>query len=419
MEVLALYLLKSAVCNAVFLGVYACFFKNQTFFQFNRHFLITGILLSLLLPLYTYTHEVTSMTAELGTPTVQPTSLYTSSIAAYILIAGYGLGVLFFVGRYILGLIKIKTVISRAGFSLVEDYRLVNTLELKSSFSVFNYIFIDTSSDLSETEKQLILTHELAHVRQYHWADLLLMQLFVTMQWLNPIAWLYMKAIRENHEYLADQAVLEQGTSAAVYRAVLVNHCIGTRVFSFSSSFYEYGMPRLKMLSRAPSGGINKVFVALILPAVALFYWSFSETRITIKTVPAKKIVRTPVSTTASKDSENVVATRPAQAIKKLNRLATKPSLSSITKLKADSANASKTVEESTSTSVVASSPSNTPLYFLDGVEVPASIKEDIDPNTIASVHVRMGESAVKEIGERGRNGVVMLYTKSQVKQVY
>jgi len=410
MDVLALYLLKSAVCNAVFLVIYTCFLKNQTFFRFNRYYLIIGILLSVLLPLYTYTYEVTLTPNELNTNTAVQTNGVDSNVFwISVFLTVYALGIVFLLGRYLLGLLKIKAVLKRAGFSQVQDYRLVQTKELKSSFSVFNYIFIDNSIDLSETERQLILAHEIAHVRQHHWADLLLTQLFCIILWFNPLTWIYRKAIRENHEYLADQAVLQQGTSAAVYRAVLVNQCIGTQVFSFSSSFYQYNIPRLNMLSRPPSGSVNKATVVLILPAIGLFYMSFSETLVTIKATSTKSVESRPVpapmsgSTTTSTFSPKAGKRFTKPVIKSSKRAAKEAAVLAIK---------NKVSAQPAANALITTSSSTHPLYLLDGVEVASNIN-DIDKNTIAEIRVLKDEAAVKEFGERGRNGVVMIYSKT------
>ena len=412
MDGLALYLLKSAVCNAVFLVIYTCFLKNKTFFRFNRYYLITGIFLSVLLPLYTYTYEVTLTAAELSSAkAVQTTGVNSNVFWSSVFLAAYGLGIVFLVGRYLFGLLKIKAVINRAGFSQVQHYRLVHTKELKSSFSAYNYIFIDSSADLSETERQLILAHEIAHVRQYHWADLLLTQLFCTLQWFNPLSWLYRKAIRENHEYLADQAVLQQGTSAAVYRAVLVNQCIGTQVFSFSSSFYQYDIPRLNMLSRPSSGSVNKAAVVLILPAIGAFYMAFSETLVTIKAVSPKSNGSTPVHFTISGSKAPAVATFSPNTDKRLTKRVIKPSLIAA-KGQAATENTNKVSAQPAANTLITTSSSIHPLYLLDGVEVSPNIN-DIDKNTIAEIRVLKDEAAIKEFGERGRNGVIMIYTKT------
>ena len=52
------------------------------------------------------------------------------------------------------------------------------------------------------------MNHEAVHVRQKHWLDLLLSGLLCTLQWFNPVVWIYSRFIRQNHEYLADEVAL-------------------------------------------------------------------------------------------------------------------------------------------------------------------------------------------------------------------
>ncbi|RYF22832.1 MAG: M56 family metallopeptidase, partial [Flavobacteriales bacterium] len=397
MEELALYLFKSVICNAIFLGIYVLFFKKQTFFQFNRYFLVAGIFLSVLLPFYTYTYEVTLTVQESNTSNFAPIVALSKNGFASILFIGYLLGTIFFVARYLLGIIKIKSLISHAGYDQFQNYRLVSNKKVRSSFSVFNYVFLETSASLPEKEKQLILAHELAHVRQRHWADLLLVQLFCTMQWFNPLAWIYRKAIRENHEYLADQAVLQQGTSLAMYRAVLVNQCIGLPVFEFSSSFYQYSMPRLTLLSQPSSRRINKFAVLLILPAIALFYRSFAETRITIKTIPSKSFVDLPTSVSTVEEIIPIAGASTPKKAKETDRASSKRSVK-ITNINAVASNA---ITESNPKPLIDTYPSPTPIFILDGLEIPAPNMNDIDPNTIAAMHVLKHDLAIKEFGVR------------------
>ncbi|RYG18995.1 MAG: M56 family peptidase [Chitinophagaceae bacterium] len=412
MEGFALYLLKSAVCNAIFLGIYILFLKNQTFFRFNRYFLITGVFLSAILPLYTYTHEVTITVTESNAFNTMPIAKsYSSGFWVNVFLSGYLLGVLFFVLRYLLGLIKIKALVNRAGFTQFQGYRMVKNEEVKSSFSAFNYIFIDISADLPEAEKQLILSHELAHVRQYHWADLLLVQFFCILQWINPLAWIYRKALKENHEYLADQAVLKLGTNIAVYRAVLTNQCIGSRVFALSSSFYQYGMPRLKMLSKPSSVWIHKMPSLLILPAIGLFYWSFSETSLTIKAANTKIVNSFPTV----KNTAPVVETSTPKGVKKTNKLLSKQS-SGLTHANAIPTATSKIVPENASRPLIDTHPVAPPIFIVDGLEVPMPNVDGFDQSTIAEIHVLKDESAIKEFGERGKNGAVIIYTKNHLK---
>ncbi|RYZ49465.1 MAG: hypothetical protein EOP49_16210, partial [Sphingobacteriales bacterium] len=206
MEALGLYLLKSGLCSAAFLGIYLGFFRKETFYSFNRYFLGSGLLCSLLLPFYTYTYEVTVPVASGQLQHISESSSGSQengNIWIYVLIGTYGLGFFTLMLRHFFGLMRINKVISVAGYSKGDGYRLVQAADFKSSFSFFNYIILDGSADLIPTERKLVMEHELAHVQQQHWVDLLLAQIFCAFQWFNPLAWVYLRAVRENHEFLA------------------------------------------------------------------------------------------------------------------------------------------------------------------------------------------------------------------------
>ncbi len=51
-------------------------------------------------------------------------------------------------------------------------------------------------------------------------------------------------------------------------------------------------------------------------------------------------------------------------------------------------------------------------LYIIDGKEMESGNMKDIDPNTIKSINVLKGETAVKLYGEKGKNGVIEITTK-------
>lgn len=64
----------------------------------------------------------------------------------------------------------------------------------------------------------------------------------------------------------------------------------------------------------------------------------------------------------------------------------------------------------------------NTPLYVIDGEEVPQSkaskkILEALNPQDIASIEVFKGEKAIKKYGEQGKNGVIVIKTKKGKKK--
>ena len=55
---------------------------------------------------------------------------------------------------------------------------------------------------------------------------------------------------------------------------------------------------------------------------------------------------------------------------------------------------------------------SDNPLYVIDGVVQESSSSKDIDPKSISSIKVLKGEAAIKEYGEKGKNGVIIVNLK-------
>ena len=62
----------------------------------------------------------------------------------------------------------------------------------------------------------------MVHIRQKHWLDLMLVQLLCILQWFNPVIWIYIRLIRQNHEYIADKVALQRTSDPAIYRAASV-----------------------------------------------------------------------------------------------------------------------------------------------------------------------------------------------------
>ena len=77
--------------------------------------------------------------------------------------------------------------------------------------SFFNTIYINPK-DFAEESATAILAHELAHVRQGHSWDIVLVELLRVLFWFNPVLYAYKRAIQLNHEFLADEAVIQQAS---------------------------------------------------------------------------------------------------------------------------------------------------------------------------------------------------------------
>ena len=137
-------------------------------------------------------------------------------------------------------------------------------------------MFVNPS--ITDVETKEIMNHELVHIRQKHWFDLVLVELLCMLQWFNPLVWIYIRFIRQNHEYLADEVALQRTSDPAIYRAALLNQIVGSPVVSLANSFnYSLNKKRFNMMKNIISSPYRKMKILLILPVFAIVFYAFAK----------------------------------------------------------------------------------------------------------------------------------------------
>ncbi|HUG73165.1 MAG TPA: M56 family metallopeptidase [Steroidobacteraceae bacterium] len=69
---------------------------------------------------------------------------------------------------------------------------------------------------------QVVLLHELAHIRRNDWFTQLLAGVFRAIHWFNPLAWLACRRLRQESEVACDDAALGQGCGQTQYAGQLL-----------------------------------------------------------------------------------------------------------------------------------------------------------------------------------------------------
>jgi TonB-dependent SusC/RagA subfamily outer membrane receptor len=384
-----IYSFKSAIWIAVFYGIYRFFFRNEIFFRFNRAFLFAGMIAPFVLALCQFRYPVeimNSASAAMGnTPVVVNESISVSFGLMKLGLSVYAAGALLLFLYYGFGLNQIRKMIRKRRSGFGEKPKVIYVSGIRSSFSFFGYVFMDSQAELQDIEKKLILTHETAHVEQRHWIDILLAQLVCMFQWFNPFAWLYLSAVKQNHEFLADRAVINKGYSQAVYQAVLINSTFKIPVFVFTNSFYYYKFKRITIMKKNVSKPAKKLAVLLLLPALAAFLAAFAQPEYYYSSYPSQPEMKG----LASQDT-----------VKKTGRYMFK-----IDPVKHDTCYSDKKDKI------------DSLLIIVDGKESTSSLN-DINPENIESVSVLKDKSAISIYGEKGKNGVIIITTKKQTEPV-
>ena len=286
-----IYLIKSSGILALFWVCYKLFLEKETFFNLHRVFLISGIVMALLFPLWTLTEIVmvdpipftlTEVSTIEATPVTAP-ALDWWSVTAVI----YGAGVFLFLGRLGIQLVSLRRMIKQGTVVETNGFTIIESKTDTSPFSFFHIIVYNPALHQSH-ELEKILVHEKIHSLQWHSLDILLTHLFCAFQWINPLVWLYKKTLSQNLEYIADQEVINSISSSKEYQYLLLKSASNSIQYSsiinpfFTSSIKK----RIVMLNKNRSNKLQAWKFSLVIPFLAYFLVAFNTKTVTRVTTP-------------------------------------------------------------------------------------------------------------------------------------
>jgi murein DD-endopeptidase MepM/ murein hydrolase activator NlpD len=156
------------------------------------------------------------------------------------------------------------------------EVALLNEATIPHNF--LKYIFINKEDYRNEGLRERLLAHELGHAKQKHSLDILLVEFLQAIFWFNPLYHFYGKAIRLNHEYLADSIVLKSFGDVAQYQILLLQFGNRKREGELSLaclSNYSLTKKRFKMMTQHTSKIAAMVHVAILLPLLVVTILAF------------------------------------------------------------------------------------------------------------------------------------------------
>ncbi|HEX8021450.1 TonB family protein [Mucilaginibacter sp.] len=288
------YLLLVNIYLLLFYGFYVLLLRKETFFQLNRLYLVSAALLSFMIPVI----QADWVQNLFITQQVKYT-LYSSPVLVYhfkpveespisigeVLFIMYIAGTVFLSGRLIWQLFKLKKVISQPHSPV--------------SYSFFKTVKLNADGEANEA----IATHEDVHAKQWHSADVLLVELVMIINWFNPIVYFYRRAIKHIHEFIADRHAVEAGTDKADYAMLLLSQTFNTPTHGLVNSFFNKSLlkERIIMLQKNKSHRTALIKYGLSAPLFILMMVLSSATinnsdTITVINTKADKVFSTPAS---------------------------------------------------------------------------------------------------------------------------
>jgi bla regulator protein BlaR1 len=287
-----LYILQTIAFQLIFLLVYELFLKRETFFTYNRAYLLFTPVVSLLLPLikipmlqeavpaeaFVMLPEVLLTAGKAAETSKIPTSAVPETVEVSWWLLAYGAGFLFSLGIFFHKYKILKELFSNRTVLKKGNMKIVEVPNSKIACTFYDTIFL--GNKLSEKEREQILSHEMVHVRQRHTLDLLFFEFLKIVFWFNPLVYIFQAKITLLHEYLADAGGVKN-VEKMEYFQQLLNSAFNTEDISFINQFFNHSIikKRIVMLQKTRSRSISKFKFLIILPLMLamLTYVSCSD----------------------------------------------------------------------------------------------------------------------------------------------
>lgn len=294
------FLVKSNVAMAALLGLYYILFEKEKMHHFKRFYLLSALAFSFILPfvtVITYVKEVKARASQMATlppaaaavPAEQP-----ADYLFYISLAMYALITLVLAIRFIRNIRYFAKKVAQNPSIAMGNAKLILLEEKVLPHTFLSCIFVNREEyDAKKIESELY-THEYTHVRQKHTLDILFIEILRIIFWFNPLLYCYKKSIQLNHEFLADEKVIDTTTNAIYYQNLLLEKATVSITFSIASNLtFSLTKKRLVMMTKTTSAikaSLLKIAIVPVIAGLMLLYCTKTIAQESLSDIPAEKI---------------------------------------------------------------------------------------------------------------------------------
>jgi beta-lactamase regulating signal transducer with metallopeptidase domain len=399
MNAFFIYQLKVMVASALFYATYRLFLSNDVHFVRNRFFLLTGVMASILVPLLhlpviTQTIYLPVSFSQLVITTIAGQPSIEKNWWPVILLMLYLLAVVFMFFRFLVASFQIKKIVVNAQKQSYQNQIVAFTTKPIIPFSIFRWIIVPDKYR-EHPDKAKIIRHEMVHSRQYHFVDLIMAEMLLILQCFNPFAWLMRKAIAQNHEFIVDRYLLQNGVEARSYQYALLQTVVGCKRLMMVSHFSTNILKkRITMMNKTDMP--KRLWIKnglMLLPVLSVLTLSIS--------CDEKVVVADSDQASITHDVKIIGYGENQKTFYIDGKKVTKEELDSLSPDKINSVDIRKTDKSEAN-----------PLIILDGKVITNAGMKALDPETFQSVDVYKDEPAIEKYGEKGKDGVVVITSK-------
>lgn len=291
MPAIVLYLIKLSCSLGLIWLFYRLVLHNLTFYTLNRWYLLGYAVLAFLMPLINIgpirgenpalQPVIIQYIPVIGNPVPATTATAVASYTTHwdawsSLLLLLSLGSCFLLLRFLIRCYSLQQLRRRAELLKKGPINIYRVQESISPFSFGNAIYIN-AGEHNEKEWEEIILHEYVHIRQRHTLDILFSELLVIVNWYNPFAWLIRYSIRQNLEFIADRAVIDNGFDKKGYQYHLLK-VVGQTQYKLANNFnFSSLKKRITMMNKIRSARLHLIRFLFILPLLGILLVAFRD----------------------------------------------------------------------------------------------------------------------------------------------
>ena len=305
---MTLYLLKSGVCLLLLLVFYRLFLEKERTYRFNRFYLLGGLVFSFLTPLLSLPIEepvsiVPAQQVWQGVETTLNPVIASPSASVSmngIWEIGYWLVTALLLSRFCRNLYALLSRINGMSTLAVDGATLVLLPETTLPYTFLHYLFVNKQEYETGAIERELFTHECAHIRQRHSLDILFIEGVSCFLWFNPLLLWLKRAVRLNHEFLADEAVTRQYANVSFYQQLLYRKLVPQHTLPLASNLsFQTTKKRFVMMTKHTSQVRQWTLIISSALLLAGLFAAMSSPVVAQQT-PAPKAAKTQPATTPS-----------------------------------------------------------------------------------------------------------------------
>jgi bla regulator protein BlaR1 len=295
-----LYILKSSACLLILFSFYKFFLEKETMHTFKRFYLLGSLVVAIIIPWITFISYVaipeTLSNAfvieniEVSTSETEGTTNFLSTILWTL----YGIGVAILSFKFFRNITSLIVKIRRN--PKLKLSRVTNVLLSKeiTPHTFFSYIFLNKQRFESNEIPTEVLLHEKIHAIQKHSIDVVIIEFVQVIFWFNPLIYMLKHAMKLNHEFLADQAVLNNGIAPTKYQNLLLEFSSNAAPQLANSINYSSIKKRITVMKTETSRRSTLLRTLVLLPLLALLIFGFSTREVITEEAPAPTLISNP-----------------------------------------------------------------------------------------------------------------------------